>query len=337
MQMVKYFSLMIFCLLSALLDGQVSLTKPFNEPVLGDVYSKQIYDSTGTVPKNSGSNQIWDFSAFTLKPNIEVSTYIAPSMAPNGSSYSGTSFVESFGQTYFYMKSSSSKYEIVGIQNPNFKLNFSNNNATQFVWPVAFGYSGNDAFSGTANANNMNGNVTGNITTTAAGSGTLILPGGDTISDVLQVKVSLNAVASFIFGTVKANLKAVDYTYYNALNKFPLLTVSYLDASGAYTATSAVIKIHSSPVALMDHSLEIAFDVLPNPANTNVNLKFDNVDHEYCSVELVDVMGRLMYADRAGNERVYSREIPVMELPNGLYILHLKVGEKRVSRKIIKG
>ncbi|MDF2453887.1 MAG: C-terminal target protein [Bacteroidota bacterium] len=316
--------------------GQLTLTKVFNEPVLGDVNTKQLYDSVGVIPKGAGTNQVWDFSGFSLKSNVEVSNYIAASSAPNGSSYSGTSFVESFGQTYFYMKASATKYEIVGIQNPSFKLNFSANNATEFVWPVSMGYSMSDVFSGTANANNMNGSVSGNITTIAPGSGTLILPGGDTVSGVLQVKISLSAVASFIFGTIKANLKAVDYTYYDAFNKFPLLTVSYLTSSGAYTANSVAIKVNSSLVGIQNLSSDFSNNIFPNPATDNFHIELKNPTNASCKLEIIDVLGDVVLTASLGTDREISRTITISDLSKGMYVIRMQAGDKISSRKLIK-
>ena len=175
--MKKIYLLMIVLAIACSMDAQVTLTKAFNEPILGNVNTKQLYDSVGLVPKNIGANQVWDFSAFTIKSSTETSNYIAPTSAPNGASYTGVTFVESYGSAnYFYMKVTATRYELVGVQNPNFKLNLSSNTATEFMWPITMGYSLSDAFSGTASANNMNGSVSGNASTLGSGTGTLILP-----------------------------------------------------------------------------------------------------------------------------------------------------------------
>lgn len=334
--MKKYY--LVFCaiLFAFSVWGQLTLTKAFNQPVLGNVNNKQLYDSVGIVPKNGGTNQVWDFSGFSIQSNTEVSNYIAASSAPNGSSYSGTSFVEAFGQTYFYMKASATKYEIVGIQNPSFKLNFSSNNATEFVWPVSLGYTKIDAFSGTANANNMNGSVSGNITTTAPGTGTLILPGGDTVSGVLQVKMSLTAVASFIFGTIKANLKAVDYTYYDASNKFPLLTVSYMNSTGAYSANSVAIRVNTSLVGMKDLNFDSSFKLFPNPASHSFHIELQNSMQASCRIEVVNVMGEVLVIKDLGNNIEITEAISISDLPQGMYIVRTHLGDKVSSKKLIK-
>lgn len=332
--MKKYLTISVI-ILAFSLKAQFSLTKAINEPVLGDVNTKQIYDSAGVVPKAIGVNQIWDFSGFIINPKIEVSNYISASAA-GGDSYSGTTIVESFDQTYFFMKATSSTYEIVGIQNPNFKLNFSSNTASEFIWPVSIGYSNNDSFSGTANANNLNGTVSGNISTSAQGSGTLIIPGGITFSNVLQVKMRLTASASFAFGLATANLKVVEYTYYDSLYKFPLVTVSYFDATGAYTAHSAAIKINSSIVGINDYSFDSMFNVFPNPAKNSFNIKLNNPNNSSCKVEIINSFGKTIRVISLGNMLVISDAISIADLASGIYIIKTTLGDKVSTRKLIK-
>jgi len=317
-------------------NAQLCLTKAINQPVLGDVNTKQLYDSVGIiVPKSVGTNQVWDFSGFSMTSSVEVSNYISVSSAPNGSSYSGTTFVESFSQTYFYMKAGTTKYEIVGIQNPNFRLNFSSNNATQYFWSVVLGDYHSDAFSGTAYANNMNGTVSGNIESMAPGSGTLIIPGGGIFTGVLQVKIVLTAAASFAFGLAKANLKAVDYTYFDASRKFPLITVSYINVTGAYTSNTAVIKLNSSIVGINDQNFEASFKVFPNPAKSEIHVTLRNETNAICNVEIIDVLGQPALESDLGNETEISADISISDLKPGIYFVKTTLGDRQSIRKLI--
>jgi hypothetical protein len=316
------------------IHAQVSLTKALNQPVLGDVDNKQVYDSVGIVPKNSGANQLWDFSNFAFTSNLEVSNYISVASA-GGASYTGSSFAESYGSTNFFMKATATQYEIVGIQNSNFSLNFSSNTAIKFVWPIAMGYVRNDPFSGTANANNMNGNVSGSISSTAPGTGTLILPGGNTFTGVLQVKIRLAATASFLFGFTTVNLKAVDYTYYDASQKFPLLTVSYQTITGAYTSNSASIRVNSTVVGINDLNFDATFNVFPNPAKDNVNVKLSNQHKALCTIEIIDAIGQTAKMINLGNQTDISENISITDLASGMYLIKTTLGDKVSSRKLI--
>ena len=335
--MKKIYLLMIVLAIACSMDAQVTLTKAFNEPILGNVNTKQLYDSVGLVPKNIGANQVWDFSAFTIKSSTETSNYIAPTSAPNGASYTGVTFVESYGSgNYFYMKVTATRYELVGVQNPNFKLNLSSNTATEFMWPITMGYSLSDAFSGTASANNMNGSVSGNASTLGCGTGTLILPGGMSYTGVLQVKMSLTAHASFLFGLQTVDLKVLQYIYYAANNKFPLLTALYTDVTGAYTSKSADIKVNSAIVGIHDLNVDDTFTIFPNPAKNYFNVSLYNVTNANCTVEIINTMGQTIQLINLGNDVDISKDISISSLPVGIYFVKTTLGDKVSVKKLIK-
>ncbi len=315
--------------------AQPTLTKSFNQPILGEVNTKLICDSVGVVPKSSGVNQLWDFSNFILTSNVETSNYISTS-AGGGASYTGSSFVESYGSTKFFMKATATQYEIVGIENPSFALNINGNTAIQFAWPVAMGYSKTDAFSGTAHANNLNGNVTGNIVSTAPGNGTLIIPGGNTFYGVLQVRIRITATASFLLGVTTVNLKAVDYTYYDATHKFPLLTVSYADVTGAYTSKAASIRVHDGIVGINDLNFDATFNIFPNPAKDNFNVSLNNIINAHCTIEILNSLGQTIQVHQLGNDKQISNNISVSNLTSGVYFVKTTLGDKVSVRKLIK-
>ncbi len=333
--MKKIYSLIIVLACNFFAIAQPTLTKVFNQPILGDINTKLICDSVGVVPKNIGSNQLWDFSNFILTSNIETSTYISTS-AGGGASYTGSSFVEDYGSTKIFMKATATQYEIVGIENPNFALNINGNTAIQFAWPVTMGYSKTDAFSGTATANNLNGNVSGNIVSTAPGMGTLIIPGGNTFYGVLQVRIRITATASFLFGTTSVNLKAVDYTYYDATRKFPLLTISYADVTGAYTSKEASIRVHDGIVGINDLNFDATFNIFPNPAKEYFNVSLNNISNANCTVEIINAMGQSIQFHHLGNDAHISNNISISDLASGIYMVKTTLGNKSSVRKLIK-
>ena len=64
--MKKLYTLILSIVLFSGTKAQLSLTKAFNEPVIGNAVATQEFDSTSTaIPKNTGASQTWNFSAFT--------------------------------------------------------------------------------------------------------------------------------------------------------------------------------------------------------------------------------------------------------------------------------
>ena len=62
-------------------NAQLTLTKAFNEPVVGNVNTQKGYDSTGVIPKATGAGQNWNFSTLTTNTTPNDKT---PFMHPFG-------------------------------------------------------------------------------------------------------------------------------------------------------------------------------------------------------------------------------------------------------------
>ena len=242
-------------------QAQLSLTQAFNEPVVGDVNTKMAFDSVGVLPLNTGANQTWDFSSLAGDTIVDVTTFTTVASTPNGTNYAGSTLADSDGQgTYNYYKSTGTQYELVGIDDPNLSINLSNT-AIAAIWPITMGYSNTDVFSGTATSSQAgSGPATGTITTVASGTGTLILPGGASYANVLQVKALQTVDVSLGGGFFNITVVNTDYTYYHSSQKFPLLTVSYSEISGVFSNSSATIRINSYvAVGLKDLKLDKYF------------------------------------------------------------------------------
>ena len=148
-------------------SAQLSLTKAFNEPVIGDIHTTQGYDSSSVLPKSLGIGQLWDFSALTTNTLVEVGTYTTVASTPSAAAFATSTIAESDGfGGYTYSKATATQYELTGIVDPNITLNFTNT-AIAAIWPVSMGYSNTDTFSGSASSGTMTGSATGTINTMA--------------------------------------------------------------------------------------------------------------------------------------------------------------------------
>ena len=319
-------------------NAQLSLTKAFNEPVLGNVNSQHGYDTISAIPKNTGANQVWNFSALTTNTIVNVGTYTTVASTPNGSSFTSATLAESDGAGgYTYTKSTATQYELVGIVNPNITLNFSNNTAIVAIWPLTMGYSNTDTFSGTAVANGtLNGTATGTITTLGSGTGTLIIPGGASFTNILQVQTKQNIDISLAGGVITATIVAVDYNYYHSSQKFPILTVSYSDIQGSFTSNTAVVTVNNNVLAgINDLNFDATFSIFPNPANQYVNVKLNNMSNDVCKVEIVNSIGQLAKSINLGSDSEISNSISISDLSDGIYMVKTTLGNKVSSRKLI--
>lgn len=318
-------------------NAQLSLTKAFNEPLLGDVNSKQGYDSVAVLPSSTGANQVWDFSALTTNTVVDVVTFTTVASTPNGASYSSATLADDDGLgAYNYYKSTATQYELVGIDDPNLSLNLSNT-AIAAIWPVSMGYTNTDVFSGTANSTAAgSGTATGTITTVASGTGTLILPGGISYTNVLQVKANQEVNVSLSFGIITVTVISTDYNYYHSSQKFPLLTVSYSDITGAFTSSSATIKANANVVTGINNiNFDSSFSIFPNPAKNNVYVKLNNATNANCVIEIVNAMGQTVQVNNLGNNSEISTSVSISNLSAGIYFVKTTLGDKVSARKLI--
>lgn len=337
LNMKKIYLSIITATIAISAHAQLTLTKAFNEPVLGDVNSKETFDSVAVLNNATGINQVWNFSALTSSSVTEVSTFTTVASTPNGSSFAGATLAEDDGQGgYTYYKSTATQYEIVGIQDPNITLNFTNT-AVAAVWPVNMGYSNTDAFSGSAVAGGtLSGVATGTTTTSATGTGTLIIPGGASFTNILQVKTSQYVELDLALGFITATVQTTDYNYYHGTQKFPLLTVSYSDAQGAFTNTSATIKVNTNVITgINDINFDATFNISPNPAKDFVNVKLQNVTNANCKIQVVNALGQVAEEIDLGNNSEINRNISIANLNSGLYMVKTILGDKVSARKLV--
>ncbi len=317
-------------------NAQLSLTKAFNEPVIGDMNSQDKHDSSAVLNNSTGTGKLWDFSSLVSSSVTASSTFTTVSSTPSGSSYASATIAEDDGQGgYTYYKSTATQYEIAGIKSPSITLNFTNT-AIAAVWPVTMGYSNTDAFSGSASSGTLSGTAVGTVTTLGSGTGTLVIPGGASFTNILQVKTTQSVHLSLAFGIVTATVQNTDYNYYHSSQKFPLLTVSYSDAQGSFPFTTATIKLNTSVLTgINDLNFDATFNVFPNPAKDVVKVKLQNITNSNGSLQIVNAMGQVAQTVELGNASEIEKNISISNLNSGVYFIKTTLGDKVSVRKLV--
>lgn len=335
--MKKFYLSIITITFTCNVNAQLSLTKLFNEPILGDVNTTHSYDTTSALPNNMGMSQVWDFSALTTNTVMQTGTYTTAASTPHGSNYAGATLAENDGVGgYTYSKVTPTQFELVGIETPSIALNFTNT-AIAAIWPVAFGYNNSDTFSGSAAANGtLTGTAIGTVNTIANGTGTLIIPGGTSFTNVLQVKSSQKINVSLGFGFVTATITAVDYSYYHSSQKFPILNVSYNNIQGSFSSNTGTVKVNNAVITgINDLNFDASFSIYPNPAKDYFQVKLNNLNKAVCKVDIINSAGLLTQTINLGNESEILSMVCVSNLKAGLYMVKTTLGNKISIRKLI--
>lgn len=332
--MKKIYSFVLAMASITTIHAQLTLTKAFNDPVFGDQFNRKEYDSVGVVPKNTGTNQVWNFSGYTQNPNVLNTTFTTVATAPNGASYVGATIVEMDGAgANTYYKSTATGYELVGAENASISYNYTNT-AYGWDWPTGYGYTNSDTYAGTCASGANTGISSGSVTTTASGTGTLILPNGVTLTNVLQLTIVNNFTLSFAGGAFVLNIYAVDYNYFHASQKLPVLTVSYSSANGS--PLTGKIRVNDLVLTgINELNSDASLNLFPNPAKNSFNLKLMNADNESCTVEIMNAMGTLVRSAELGNASDISENISLSGLVQGMYMVKTSLGNKVSVRKLI--
>ena len=342
-----YFAILSGLFFTQISNAQLTLTKAFNEPAIGDLNLSTRYDSTAAINNNFGPNTLWDFSTLTTNTSVATSSYVPVAGTPSASTYPTATFAEFDGNTgYIYWKATTTatpQLELLGIAQPSISFNLNANSAVAAVWPIAFGYNKTDAFSGTAVVQTtvtLTGPVNGNIKTLASGSGTVILPGSLTFTNVLQVTATQTINATLNFGPIPAGTATIvstTYQYYHSSQKFPIITVSYQDISGSFSSSTGTIRINNSIfTGIRETTLNSDFSLYPNPATDKLNVVLSNKKAENVSVKIFNNLGQLVKTATLGNATDINNQIELAGLSSGIYIVKTTVGNASSSKKLIK-
>lgn len=325
--------------------AQLTLTKAFNEPVIGNVNTKMGYDSTTAIPKNTGTAQTWNFTSLVTNTVVEVTTYTTVASTPSASSFPTSTLAEGDGMgAYNYWTSTASNFELNGIDDGAGALITLTNSAIAASFPISFGYSNTDGFSGTVNVASTPGTIVGSMTTNATGSGTVTLPGSISLTNCLQLRtVNTTTIDVGTFpSSFTLNTVSTDYNYYSGTQKFPILTVSYLretatSAFGPTVTTSYDIKINNAVLTgITDLNFDaINYNVYPNPATESVNIHLTNDNTENVSVIVLNNLGQVVKSVDLGSAIEVKYLMNTSDLASGIYHVKTSIGDKSTTKKLI--
>ncbi len=277
--------------------SQVTLTKAFNDPIVGETVNNNVV--TGTVDNSAtGSGATFSNSSLTMGA-AAATTYVAPTAAEIATFPNSTIKQNDGSGTSIFYKQSTTKLEITGLVTPDATLNFSVDNGTATAYPTTFGNSYTDNAKGTFTSTTASGLFSGTINSQANASGTLLI-GPNTYTNVLRVKVvqnfNLHQSTDTMYLFPIGNITNTMYIYYNAANKFPLLT------STDGTVTIPLLSINqtnSSAVAqnfvFLGTNDEVIFKedvrLYPNPTQDILNISGNK---KFSDAEIFSAEGRLL-------------------------------------------
>ncbi len=319
--------------------AQITLTKAFNEPVIGETYDTKDLDTTVVLPMAlSGANVTWNIDGLSETGGLTTNNFVDPSTDANAPNFPGTTIVQSDGNTSSYFKSSASLYELLGLDAGMFVLNYNTNAATIASYPISFGYVNNDTGAGAVTASTLTGTFASTISTTADGSGTLNFnSGAANYTNCLRIKTTQHVTFSLAGGFITGTMDMVIYNFYVGGNKFPLFTVNYTNINAPAAGINnqrqdQVSSLSGLVLGLSDKKLnDIIFKAYPNPANREVSLHFVLTQKESYTIDIVNALGQVVKSVAKPDLQpgLYNEAIDLQGLSAGVY--HIRVQGKNAS------
>ncbi len=318
----------------------VTLTEGANMPMVGDSVKYYLVDSLGinisSINNISGTNVTWNYSSLSLLSNSLITTrYKAPSAVPSASAYPTCNVVE--GTTNFYKNTNgaNAQTELVGNSLTGFTaaLNFSNPVITA-KYPFTSTNTFTDSFSGSVTFTS-NGTFNGTSTLTADGTGTIVLPGGQTIPNVLRVRSRQNSTISGIIPIVPIAVRLTNYDYYAAGIKFPVFSVAYTSIAILTPTVTGQITSNTANafVGIEEKNLEVSNAIItyPNPASDIVTIFNTSQAIDIKNISIYNQLGQLININSSS-----LSEISVKALSAGVYYLRIETNKGIANKRLVK-
>jgi len=332
--------ILLYCgvLLSFYLDAQTTLSQSFNEPKPGDMESGYDLDtsafSSGMPLNVTGNNAVWNFTNLKADQPPLDSYYLSAASETSSANYPGCTMVEESGGIYSYYKSTTTpttQTEVLGIKTSTVSITFTNSGIIA-KYPISYGYSLTDNISGTFSFS-VSGTCSGSITTTADGQGTLNLPEGLVLTNVLRVK-SVQTLTLTAFVPV-ATMKQTIYNYYVSSQKFPVLSVNYSKLTSSFSSTPTITGFATGSTNYFVTGLEETVlketdvKLFPNPVHSVLNITLHGSVNQ-AEIGIYNQLGQLVL-------KTSKREgIDISDLNNGIYIVEIRTDKGLARKKMIK-
>lgn len=322
------------CLSATVTNAQnLILTRAINDPAIGDVQTLVDYDTITAVPRSTGLNKTWDMSAMSQSTVGAMSnSFIATSAATGANLFPSANIAagQSDGGAYLFYKSGATQMELLGLYLPGGTVTFTNTQVNM-VWPFTYGDSFSDAFSGSMNFSSMTVGISGQIQTNATGTGNLILPGGAFYTNVLQLTMVETSTLSYAVPIPTTSVsRTINYAYYHASNKYPLVSISYNEAGEAAVNVNNMVA-----VGLTDYNFDATFAIYPNPAKNNFTVKLSNSENRDCRITIYSATGQLVKQCDLGRDQAIQTQVPIQDLAPGIYMVKTILGGKSSSRRLV--
>ena len=341
-------SLLLIFFSVAFFGSTQSLTEA-TEPVIGEIRSMFLCDSfTITYPGTTGAGVTWDYTGLTgFTGEMRDVTILDATTSPNATNFPGAVKAIQFSDrlTTYYSTSATQKISqgFVFTENSvgDILVMLSTDPEILVTYPFSNGDVLNDTFGGTLEfifAGPQQSAVTGVTEATIDGKGTLNLPGGVSLPNVLRYKI-VDTSASTLLGLGALEIIRIQYEYYApslAPEYLPVLTFTEINIVQAGGTTPVFPTERLVLSAYEPNYLDVAeinsnsISVYPNPTSESIHIK--GLQELNANARLVDQSGRIIISKKISN----GESIDISMLEKGSYILNIDQNGTTYTKRIVK-
>lgn len=95
------------------------------------------------------------------------------------------------------------------------------------------------------------------------------------------------------------------------------------------------INLEFFPTGVNELQEAFQLNVYPNPALNLLNVDFDTNKVSDITIQLTDIVGGIVYAEKISNTASFQKQFQFNSLPKGIYLVNVKAGTQSVTRKVV--
>lgn len=321
-----------------------------NEPTIGEGTTLYVIDSNAVnYAAITGSGVEWDYSIYGgydgVSRNITIVDPVSTGFSADYPSATAALAIQDFLVNF----SSSTATERVSPGFVYSEVNFGDvvvkfnvDDAIQYEYPFGLGDVVNDNFEGEMTNMNLGTHpLTGNLTATYDGYGTLKLADGVDLTNVSRYRISdISTITVTGTGLFDGSYELVrdQFEYYDLANSnLPafVYTTVILRLAGSTNPLSefslALSEVDPIAIVNIQEASNADFAVYPNPASDVIKIDLKKETNN-ASVSIIDAAGRTVLSQELNNQ---FNEINIASLDQGIYFVRVSNAGSVKSEKVV--
>lgn len=292
-------------------------------------------------PGEGGFNITWDFSELEATKDFEGRVDDI-GLSPKINEFPESDVVLKEFSNQFFFSGDASTLKLHGVAINNKTIKKFDNPFVKMRYPFSYGDSFSGDYSGVYVSGNPNGTIDGTYAVTGDGFGTLVLPNGLEVNDVLRVKTIRTYDRTI--NKNKTNVEIITYRWYAENERFPLLVLIESKANGRVVSNQAAFKENvqtkKSVTSIENNAINSNISVFPNPYAEHVNIEYAVKENSKVKIDVYNSVGNKVsnLVNEFQESGQYKVEFSAKDqgLATGVYYIKLDINNNISVKKVVE-